>query len=236
MSKDSFKFKQFTIHQDRCAMKVGTDGTLLGAWALAPAGECRILDIGTGTGLIALMMAQRFPKAEIIGIDIDGDAVCQARENVIASPFNDRISMVEGDVSDYHTNQCFETIVSNPPFFVSSLECPDSQRSIARHTSSLTYKTLFKSVNRLLSDSGSFSLVIPSDYRSQLESEAALMGFFVTRICSVRTTPNKPIKRYLMEFRKSPVPQIDIEDGVIEISPLVRSEWYQGYVKDFYIK
>ena len=236
MSKDAFKFKQFTIRQDRCAMKVGTDGTLLGAWASAPVGACRILDIGTGTGLIALMMAQRFPEAQLVGLDIDGFAVCQAKENVKASPFNDRISIVECDISDYHAEAPFEAIVSNPPFFVSSLECPDSQRSIARHTSSLTYETLFKSVNRLLSDSGRFSLVIPTDNRSRLESEAALVGLFVTRICSVRATPDKPIKRYLMEFRKSSVPQIIIEEGVIETAPMVRSEWYQEYVKDFYIR
>jgi tRNA1Val (adenine37-N6)-methyltransferase len=236
MSKDAFKFKQFTIHQDRCAMKVGTDGTLLGAWASALSGTCRILDIGTGTGLIALMMAQRFPEAQVVGLDIDGFAVCQAKENVKASPFNDRISMVECDISDYHAEAPFEVIVSNPPFFVSSLECPDSQRTRARHTSSLTFETLFRSVSGLLSDTGRFSLIIPSDYRSQLESEAAMVDLFVTRICGVRTTPQKPVKRYMLEFRKHPVPQISMEDGVLETAPLKRSEWYQSYVKDFYIK
>ena len=101
MAKDCFSFKQFSVHQDRCAMKVGTDGTLLGAWAIAPEGKCRILDIGTGTGLIALMMAQRYPQAEIVGIDIDSSACSQARENVNNSPFKQRISIVNIDINDY---------------------------------------------------------------------------------------------------------------------------------------
>ena len=217
-------------------MKVGTDGTLLGAWASAPSEACRILDIGTGTGLIALMMAQRFPEAQVVGIDIDRLAACQARENVMVSPFSDRISIVEGNVSDYHTDERFDVIVSNPPFFEYSLECPDRQRTMARHTSSLTFKTLFQSVNRLLSEAGRFSLIIPSDHRSRLESEAAVAAFFVTRICSVRTTPQKPVKRYLLEFCKCPVSQVIAEDGILEIEPCVRSEWYKDYVKDFYVK
>ena len=236
MSKDSFNFKQFTIRQDRCAMKVGTDGTLLGAWASAPSGTCRILDIGTGTGLIALMMAQRFPEAHVTGLDIDGEAVCQARENVSASPFFNRITILEGDIADFQVAESFDVIVSNPPFFVSSLECPDNQRTQARHTSSLTYETLFKSVNRLLSDTGNFCLIIPSDYRSRIESEAAMEALFVTKVCSIRTTPHKPIKRFLMEFRKHPVDQINMEHGVLETEPMVRSEWYQKYVNDFYIR
>lgn len=236
MSKDSFNFKLFTIRQDRCAMKVGTDGTLLGAWASASTGSCRILDIGTGTGLVALMMAQRFPEAQVVGVDIDGEAVSQARENVSASPFAQRVAIVEDDIADYQTDQPFDAIVSNPPFFVASLECPDDQRTKARHTSSLSYATLFQSVRRLLKDTGRFSVVVPADYRSLMASEAALTTMFLTRICSIRTTLSKPVKRYLMEFRKSAGYQVDMEEGVLETSPMVRSEWYQQYVKDFYIR
>lgn len=236
MSKDSFKFKQFTIRQDRCAMKVGTDGTLLGAWATAPIGPCRILDIGTGTGLIALMMAQRFQEAYVTGIDIDGEAVSQARENVQASPFANRVDIVEGDIVDYSADQPYDVIVSNPPFFVASLECPDNRRTKARHTSSLSYSMLFQTVRRLLSDTGRFSVVVPADYRLHLVSEATLNTMYLTRVCSVRTTPSKPIKRYLIEFRKIPGYQVDMEDGVLEVLPMVRSEWYQQYVKDFYIR
>jgi tRNA1Val (adenine37-N6)-methyltransferase len=155
---------------------------------------------------------------------------------VLASPFAERITILEGDIADCQAGEPFDAIVSNPPFFVASLECPDDQRTKARHASSLSYKTLFSVVNRLLSDTGRFSVVVPSDHRSRLESEAALAAFFLTRVCGVRTKPNKPIKRYLMEFSKHPDSYVDMDEGVLEILPMVRSEWYQEYVKDFYIK
>lgn len=234
MSKDSFKFKQFTICQDRCAMKVGTDGTLLGAWAMNLKEKGSILDIGTGTGLIALMMAQRFPKAHIVGIDIDPKAVGQAKENVSVSPFSERIDIVQTDIRDY-VSEPFDTIVCNPPFFIDSLKCPDKQRNLARHTQSMSYVTLMKSAYRLLDADGIFSLIIPSDYRSRLEEEAALAGFVPSRICSVKTTPSKAPKRQLMEFKKTSVLQVNIEIGVLENSANKRSEWYQNLVKDFYL-
>ena len=234
MSNDSFKFKQFTVHQSRCAMKVGTDGTLLGAWTDIPSNRVRILDIGTGTGLIALMLAQRATDAMITGIDIDADAVCQARENVEVSPFASRIQIVQADVADYEAEP-FDVIVSNPPYFVESLTCPDYQRTTARHTALLTYQTLMCSAFRLLSDEGRFSVIIPFDFRSLLESEASLAGFFMSRICGVKTTPKKCPKRYLIEFRKHPVFELDITEGIIETDPCVRSEWYQELTKDFYL-
>ena len=158
-------------------MKVGTDGTLLGAWAH---GGRTVLDIGTGTGLIALMMAQRFPQSQVTAIDIDEDAVAQARENVVASPFADRISVVLGDIRNTnHTNGqtlCvnYEAIVVNPPYFIESLECPDDQRTTARHTSSLSYRDLMGAACRLLADDGELSVVIPFDCKARLESEALL--------------------------------------------------------------
>lgn len=118
MSNEYFQFRQFIVHQQRCAMKVGTDGTLLGAWAAAPSGKCRILDIGTGTGLIALMMAQRFPESEVIGIDIDPEAIAQARENVRLSPFSERITISHQDLMKFDDTECFDVIVSNPPYSI----------------------------------------------------------------------------------------------------------------------
>ena len=167
MANDFFQFKQFTIHQQHCAMKVGTDGTLLGSWASAPAGACRILDVGTGTGLIALMMAQRFPEARVTGIDIDTDAVGQASENALESPFKERIMIREGDVTRMEDTDGFDAIVCNPPFFDRSLTCPDQQRTEARHTVSLTYRQLMESAFRLLKDDGRLSVIIPSDCRSR---------------------------------------------------------------------
>ena len=236
MSNDYFQFRQFVVHQQRCAMKVGTDGTLLGAWAAAPSGQCRILDIGTGTGLIALMMAQRYPEAEVTGIDIDEDAVAQADENVRLSPFSERIRICHLDILNFADTIGFDAIVSNPPYFVDSLACPDDQRTIARHAVSLTYEQLMHQVYRLLKDEGRFSVVVPSDCRAKIEAAACLEGFFTTRVCLIKTTPRKQPKRQLIEFQKHPVSELDISEGIIEVSPNVRSEWYQQLTKEFYIK
>jgi len=236
MANDYFKFKQFTIHQQRCAMKVGTDGTLLGAWAHVPVTSARILDIGTGTGLIALMMAQRFPDASVIGIDIDKDAVSQAQENVAASPFASRIKILNEDVSKFDDSEGFDSIVSNPPYFVDSLICPDKLRTMARHTVSLTHEELMRSAFRLLKPNGLFSLVIPSECRSSIEAEACLAGLFLTRVCMIRTTPKKASKRQLIEFSKCPNDKLLIEEGIIENSPNVRTSWYQQLTQDFYIR
>ena len=236
MANGYFQFKQFTIRQQHCAMKVGTDGTLLGAWAQASAGLCRVLDVGTGTGLIALMMAQRYPEARAIAIDIDEKAVFQAQENVSASPFADRIKVIEADVQTFEDSEKFDSIVCNPPFFEDSLVCPDPQRTEARHTVSLGYRQLMASAFRLLKDNGRFSVIIPADCRSRLESEAHLRGFFISRLCSVQTTPVKAPKRYMIEFAKHPVNEIDITNGILEFSPQIRSDWYRELTQEFYIK
>ena len=232
MANDYFQFRQFTVFQNRCAMKVGTDGTLLGAWAR---GGQSVLDIGTGTGLIALMMAQRFPEAQVTGIDIDPEAVAQARENVAASPFSN-VEIEENDVKTFFPSHfsLFTSIVCNPPYFVDSLESPDSQRTLARHAASLSYRDLMAAVARLLADDGEFSVVIPFDCKSRLESEAALAGFFKSRECAVRTTPKKQPRRYLMAFRRHPS-ELELTEGVIETAPNERSPWYQELTKDFYL-
>ena len=253
MANDYFQFKQFTIHQGRCAMKVGTDGTLLGAWAGGPLqppptgggtrvhrrnsfpqlGEIRgdlILDVGTGTGLIALMMAQRFPEAQIVGIDIDEEAVIQARENVAASLFADRIEILHEDfIAPFSIlNYQFSIIVSNPPYFADSLKSPDAQRTLARHADTLPYRLLMQRSWELLSDEGELSVVVPADYKGQMEAEAALAGFFKSRECAVKTSPHKMPKRWMLAFRKHP-------------SPLERDELTLGtercneLTKDFYL-
>ena len=130
----------------------------------------------------------------------------------------------------------FDAIVSNPPYFVDSLECPDDQRTMARHTVSLTYEGLIRQSFRLLNDDGCLSLVIPSESRSLIESAACLEGFFLSRVCLIKTTPRKQPKRQLIEFRKHPVKELIIEEGIIEDSPNVRSSWYQQLTKEFYIK
>ena len=221
--KDMFQFKQFTIEQELCAMKVGTDGVLLGAWAK---GGPRILDIGTGTGIIALMMAQRYPEAQVTAIDIDEGAVRQAEQNVSRSPFLGRISVLQQAVQE-HLGE-YESIVSNPPFFIDSLQAPDEQRNMARHTATLSYAELMKAAYRLLADNGEFSVVIPFDYRRRMEDEAVFVGFFPSRVCGVKTTERKPAKRYLLAFRKHPCP---CQKEQLTIG----SEDYQALTSAFYL-
>ena len=228
MANDYFRFKQFVVRQHLCAMKVGTDGTLLGAWANG--GSC-ILDIGTGTGLILLMMAQRFPDADLLGVDIDADACRQASENVADSPFKATVTRA----NIININGAFDCIVSNPPYFNESLECPDAARTRARHTSLLSYRQLMDSASRLLTPDGEFSLVIPFDCKQRIEAEAALAGFFKNRECAVRTTPSKPPRRFLLAYRKHPVEMVEMTEGILETAPNVRSEWYHELTKDFYL-
>lgn len=217
-------------------MKVGTDGTLLGAWAEMEKTNGWILDIGTGTGLIALMMAQRFPEAQVTAIDIDEMAVSQAAENVRNSPFAKQIETCLADVKTFDPKETFDSIVCNPPYYNNALVCPDQQRTQARHTLSLSYEGLMAAAWRLLSEEGLFSVIIPNDFFQQLESEAHLAGFFLTRVYGVRTIERKPIKRYLIELRKHPYKEFVKKNVTIEDSLNLRSEWYRELTKDFYIK
>ncbi len=236
MSNSYFEFRQFIVRQHLCAMKVGTDGTLLGAWAEVPEGGRRILDIGTGTGLVALMMAQRFPEAEVIGIDIDEGSVLQAEENVKASPYADRIRIIKADARAFNADETFDAIVCNPPYFVDALTCPDQQRTLARHAVQLPYSALMESAKKHLKEEGILSLIIPDDCSSTLRAESHLNGFFMSRLYHIKTTSKKRPKRQLIEFRKNPGFECDIKEEVIEESPGVRSAWYHELTKEFYIK
>ena len=217
-------------------MKVGTDGTLLGAWANEPVEPCRILDIGTGTGLVALMMAQRYPQSQVIGIDIDRDAAIQAQENVDASPFSDRVKIINADAVKIEDKEGFDAIVCNPPYFVDSLTCPQDQRTLARHTITLTYEQLMQTAYKLLKNDGMFSIVVPTENNDAIESASALAGFMISRICMIKTTPNKLPKRQLIEFRKNRIDRIDFCEEILEIFPNQRSDWYYELTRDFYIK
>ena len=161
MSNNYFKFKHFTIEQSDCAMKVGTDGCLLGGWFDCSDSK-RILDIGCGTGLIAIMAAHRC-NAEITGIEIDTKAAQQARYNADNSPWGRQIEIICGDLTEYTTEERFDTIVSNPPYFVNSLKCDDTSRTLARHSDSLDCRTFFCKCAGLLSNNGHISIVIPCD-------------------------------------------------------------------------
>ena len=227
-----FKFKHFEIHQDRCAMKVGTDGVLLGAWAL---GGKRILDIGSGTGLISLMMAQRYPEAQVVGIDLDAEACAEARENVAASPFADRVNIVDCRLQDYESMEKFDAIVSNPPFFLNSLKNPDSKRSMARHADSLPFRELFRGVKHLLSDDGVFSAIVPAEVLEAFTSEGYMLGFYLLRQCGIKTVERKQPKRYLLTFAKHRNMEMDDTVETMMDSEGNRSEWYAKITEEFYV-
>lgn len=231
MSND-FSLKQFDIKQEHTAMKVGTDGLLLGAWA---DGGKHILDIGTGTGLISLMMAQRFPAAFVDAIDIDADAASQAEENVLHSPFADRVSVRCVSIQNYSVEKRYDSIVSNPPYFTHSLLSPDAKRTLARHSVALPFDELFQNASRLLSDDGRFSIVVPVDASSQIDTYAAIAGLFLVRRCLVRTTPKKQPRRMLLTFSSNPSPIVE-EEGVIQNGPSEPSEWYLNLTRDFLLK
>ena len=234
MPNPYFAFKQFTVRHDRCAMKVGTDGVLLGAWTDLSHSR-RILDIGTGTGLIALMLAQRCMDARITAIDLDSAAVEQAQENIQASPWKDRIEALQQDICTYHPNGTFDTIVSNPPYFINSLKCPDGQRSTARHTDTLDADRLIGKVSELLTSDGRFSIILPAEQTEDLIRVAGEKGLHPSRQTWVITRPGLSPKRILMEFRKIPV-TLQPDELVIELERHVYSEEYIALTQEFYLK
>ena len=231
----AFRFKRFTIRQQRSAMKVGTDGVLLGAWAGVRPADRRILDIGTGTGLIAVMLAQRSPGALITGVDIDD--VEEARANGDAAPWGDRLHFVQQPIQEFRPGERYDLIVSNPPFYVDSLTCPDRSRTTARHTVHLSYEELFDAVVRLLSPGGRFAVVLPTDEGGRFR-RLAVAHLALRRLTTVRTTPRRPAKRVLMEFSADPaavpplVDELTIGTGV----PECYTPEYRALTCDFYLK
>lgn len=217
MSGQGFTFRRFSVRQDKCAMKVGTDGVLLGAWA---AGGRNILDVGTGTGLIALMMAQRFEKATVCGIDTDEDACRQAQENISESPFARRIEIEHVRLQDFSARISFDSIVSNPPFFTDSLKCPDARRSVAR----------------LLTEDGVLSVVIPTEAEKNFCAEASIYGMLEIKRCVVKTVPRKSPKRMLLSFARRRVGECVPENVCLFDDDGNKSEWYRSLTEDFYIK
>lgn len=236
MSNSYFQFKQFTVFHDRCAMKVGTDGVLLGAWTRTGQG-CSILDIGTGTGLIALILAQRVPDARITAVELDREASLQAAENVRNSPWAARIEVVEADIRQYATrvSHPFDIIVSNPPFFNSSLHSPSEARTQARHTDSLSYTELLQGVCLLLADGGEFSVIIPSDSATDFIVNAAGKGLYLHRRTNVRTLSRAQPKRVLLAFGKSVPAGVITDELVIATQPGIYTEAYRELTRDLYL-
>jgi tRNA1Val (adenine37-N6)-methyltransferase len=203
MANSYFEFKQFTVHQDRCAMKVGTDGVLLGAWVSVQQ-ENKILDIGTGTGILALMLAQR-SSSEIVAVEIEPSSCRQAMENFGNSPWKNRILAINASIQDYSAtaNTIFDLIISNPPFFSNSLKTHLPERTLARHNDLLLPEEILSSVSRLLSQDGRFALILPYVESTLFIVDAAMHEFYCTRKTMVKSSVKKKPHRLLMEFSRS---------------------------------
>jgi len=207
MSNSFFRFKEFIVRQDKCAMKVGTDGVLLGAWAASKNdfnanSQLHFLDIGTGTGLIALMLAQRFRNALIDALDIDNETCNQAIENVSHSPFRDRINVFCLPFNDYITDKKYDLIVANPPFFRQSLKSPDERRNLARHDNSLTPDSLICHASSLLADNGLLALTLPYSSLYEIDAIMADNEMIIKRRTDIVTVEGNAPKRKLIEVCK----------------------------------
>lgn len=208
-------------------MKVGTDGVLLGAWA--PSGS-RILDVGTGSGLIARMLMQRCPEAEVEGIDIDEAAVAQAKENGVRA-FQARLQDWKSNIGD-----CYDLIVSNPPYFQNSLKNPDRGRELARHTDSLGYEELIAHSAQLLKEEGQLALILPAEAEEEIRNLAARYSLFPTHITRVYSKETKPARRVILAFsRKNSIVGLIEDSLVLEDEKGGRSAAYSKLCEEFYL-
>ena len=235
MGSPCFRFKQFEIWHDRCAQKVGTDGVLLGAWADLKQSK-HILDVGTGSGLIALMAAQRASEAQVVGIEIDPDAARQASENAQRSPFSRRITITQSDVRDFNSPLAFDCILSNPPFFTEETRPPVSERAVARNTATLTFVELITAVGRLLAADGRFHVVLPSSAVAGFVALCLERNLRLERQCLVSTVAGKAPKRSLLTF-VSGIPSSPplVEQLVLQTPDGRRTEAYQRLASSFYL-
>lgn len=234
MARRGFTFKQFHINHDRCAMKVGTDGILLGAWA--PLGRARrILDVGTGSGLVALMLAQRSePGVRITGLELDAAAAGQARDNVADSPWPGRVEIVEGPLQRYQA-AAFDLVVSNPPYFAHGQPFGSQARADARHTGSLSLAELFGHGKRLLAEDGRLCVVLPWQSLDEAINQAGLNDLHLTEKQAVITREGKGPSRFLLQFSRINN-CILVDEIIINTENNGHGDIYKGMVAPFYLK
>jgi len=234
MPNPFFRFKQFTVRQEKAAMKVGTDGVLLGVWAEVSTAET-ILDIGTGTGLVAIMLAQR-SKARIDAVEIDPDSSTQAKENVDRCPWRDRINLYNKSFQEYSQehNGYYDLIVSNPPYFINSLKSQEAARNSARHDEDLPQDDLIEGVVKLLASEGRFSAIFPYVEGNIFVAKAAAKGLYCTKRVNVVGKQGTGVKRLLLEFSKQKLPFEESELTIRDKNDGFTSE-YRLLTKDFYL-
>jgi tRNA1Val (adenine37-N6)-methyltransferase len=235
-----FKFKEFTIHQDKTAMKVGTDGVLLGAWCSIDKSPDTILDVGAGTGVISLMMAQRSDAMTIDAVELDENAYEQTVDNFEKSDWGDRLYCYHTTFQEFaneltEEQETYDLIVSNPPFYTDEFETKNDARNKARFTSSLSFKDLLVGVSKILSKNGRFSVIVPYKEEENFIKIAKENTLFLNRVCSVQGNKTSDIKRSLLEFSFS---EFDIKEThlIIETGRHQYTEEYRNLTKDFYLK
>jgi tRNA1Val (adenine37-N6)-methyltransferase len=227
-----FRFKQFEVRHDRCAMKVNTDGVLLGAWADV-AGVKNTLDIGTGSGVIALMLAQRGIEA-VEAIELDGDAAAQAQENFIASGWAAKLKGYHTAMQQFQPKGTYDLIVSNPPFFENAYKTPLANRNLARHNDTLPLVDLMAFAAQWLTSEGKLALVLPTDMEAAANEAALSQGLHVASICYVKGTIGGETKRVLLSFGRSNE-EPTIAHLAIETAPLLYTDEYRALTNDFYL-
>lgn len=233
----TFTFKQFSVNQDRCAMKIGTDGVLLGAWTPLINNPYNVLDIGAGTGILSLMLAQRSSAEQIDAIEIDEDAYEQCVENFEASPWGDKLFCFHAGLDEFvdEPEDEYDLIISNPPFYTDNYKSDNSSRDLARFEDALPFEELIEAAALLLSDNGIFSVIIPYKEENRFVTMCKELDLFPLKITRVKGTPTSEIKRSLLAFcRMEQAPLVD--ELIIEISRHNYTSEYIELTKDFYLK
>ena len=230
-----FQFKQFSISQDKSAMKVGTDGVLLGAWTPLKTKDHYVLDIGTGTGLIALMLAQRNPKAIIDAIEIESNAFTEAKLNFENSIWTDRLNAFNVNLKSFDTHHKYDLIVSNPPYFTDTFKEKATKRTLARHVDNLSFKELIEHVIRLLKKEGACAFIVPCSQETDFISLAQEQGLYPQKITRVKGRKSVLVKRSLLYFTKTEVECVE-DEIVIEIDRHIYTQDYINLTKSFYLK
>lgn len=237
MANTSFVFKKFTINQDKCAMKIGTDGVLLGAWASLKNNPYSILDIGSGTGVISLMLAQRSNAEVIDAIEINDNAYEQCVDNFEQSPWGDRLFCYHASLKEFvdEIEDKYDLIISNPPFYSENYKTENEQRDLARFQDAMPFDHLIESVSKLLSENGAFSVIIPFKEEAKFTLLASKFNLFPSKILHVKGNPNSEIKRSIIEFyfHKS---ETRITELIIETERHQYTQDYINLTKDFYLK
>lgn len=232
-----FHFKQFSIKQDQCAMKIGTDGVLLGAWTSINNNPFSVLDLGAGTGILSLMLAQRSNAQQIEAIEIDDKAYEQCADNFENSPWNDRLFCYHAALLEFveEVEDSFDLIICNPPFYSEDYKTQDQARDLARFNDAMPFKHIVYAVAHLLSEDGVFSIIIPKKEETAFIDLANKVGLVANRILHVKGNPNSEIKRSLIEFSYTET-STEISELIIETSRHNYTQDYINLTKDFYLK